>query len=140
MKTPSTGLHAIALAAMLVASAAASAAPSSVSAFQTMPDDPNAVVVHAKGDGATDDTDAIQQAIDAAFKKGEGGIVFLPSGRYRITKSILISPAVRVYGVGKTRPVFVLAPNTPGFQKGVANMVIMTGGDQYQVGKVPMPV
>jgi hypothetical protein len=34
----------------------------------------------------------------------------------------------------------VLAPNTPGFQKGVANMVVFTGGDQYSVGKVPMPV
>jgi hypothetical protein len=144
MKTRPTGLHAIALAAMLVASVAASnaacAASASVSAFQTMPDDPRAVVVHAKGDGVTDDSAAIQQAIDSAANKGEGGIVFLPSGRYRITKSILIPLAVRVYGVGATRPVFVLAPRTPGFQKGVANMVIFTGGDQYTVGKVPMPV
>jgi hypothetical protein len=143
MNTRSTGLHGIALATMLVAAGAAApacAAATSVSAFQTMPDDPHAVVVHARGDGVTDDSDAIQQAINSASNKGEGGIVFLPSGRYRITRSILIPLAVRVYGVGKTRPVFVLAPNTPGFQKGVANMVIMTGGDVYQVGKVPMPV
>jgi len=138
MKIRPSGLHAIALAAMFLATGAACAA--SVSAFQTMPDDPQAVVVQAKGDGSTDDGAAIQQAIDSAYKKGEGGIVFLPSGRYRITKTILIPPAVRVYGVGRTRPVFVLAPHTPGFQKGVANMVVMTGGDQYQVGKVPMPV
>jgi len=127
-----------ALALAFVLAAPASAA--SVSAFQTMPEDPRAVVVHAKGDGKTDDTAAIQQAIDAAANKGEGGVVFLPSGRYRITKSILIPLAVRVYGVGATRPVFVLAPQTPGFQQGVANMVIFTGGDQYTVGKVPMPV
>jgi hypothetical protein len=139
MKNRPTGLHAIALAAMLVASSAACAA-ASVSAYQTMPEDAHAVVVHAKGDGVTDDSAAIQQAIDSASNKGEGGIVFLPSGRYRITRSILIPLAVRVYGVGATRPVFVLAPNTPGFQKGVANMVIFTGGDQYTVGKVPMPV
>ena len=105
-----------------------------------MPEDPRAVVVRAQGDGRADDTAAIQQAIDAAANKGEGGVVFLPSGRYRITKSILIPLAVRVYGVGATRPVFVLAPKTPGFQQGVANMVIFTGGDQYTVGKVPMPV
>ena len=119
---------------------AAHAAPASISAFQQMPDDPHAVVVRAKGDGTSDDSAAIQQAIDSAANKGEGGLVFLPSGRYRITRSIHIPLAVRVYGVGKTRPVFVLAPNTPGYQKGVANMVIFTGGDQYTVGKVPMPV
>lgn len=120
--------------------AQAASTPASVSAFQQMPDDPHAVVVRAKGDGVADDSAAIQQAIDSAANKGEGGLVFLPSGRYRITRSILIPLAVRIYGMGKTRPVFVLAPNTPGFQQGVANMVIFTGGDQYTVGKVPMPV
>jgi hypothetical protein len=125
-----------AMAAALLAAGHAYAA----SAFQTMPEDPRAVVVHAKGDGVADDSDAIQQALDKASSQGQGGVVFLPSGRYRITKSLLIPLAVRLYGVGATRPVFVLAPNTPGFQKGVANMVIFTGSDQYTVGKVPMPV
>ena len=132
-------LSAMALAVML-ALPGAHAAPASVSAYQTMPDDPHAVVVRAKGDGTTDDSEAIQQAIDSAANKGEGGVVFLPSGRYRLTRSIQIPLAVRVYGIGKTRPVFVLAPNTPGYQEGVANMVIFSGGDQYTVGKVPMPV
>lgn len=35
----------------------------------------------AKGDGASDDTDAFQRAIDAA---GQGGIVAVPAGRYLI--------------------------------------------------------
>jgi len=139
MKIRPTGLHAIALAAMLVAGAAG-AAPASVSAYQTLPDDPNAVVAHAKGDGTTDDSAALQQAIDSAAKTPMGGVVFLPSGRYRITKTILIPLGVRVYGVGKTRPVFVLAPNTPGFQKGVANMVIFTGSDTYRNGDPAQPV
>ena len=139
-------LHSLALVAIVAAwgggvpAHAASAPPPSVSAYQTMPDDPRAVVVRAKGDGRADDSDAIQQAIDAAANKGAGGIVFLPSGRYRITRSILIPIAVRLYGVGKTRPVLVLAPNTPGFQKGVANMVIFTGTDTYRIGGVAMPV
>jgi len=141
MKTMPTSPAVLALALGLAfAAPLSSAAQASVSAFQQMPDDPKAVVVRAKGDGVADDSAAIQQAIDQAANKGEGGLVFLPAGRYRITRSILIPLAVRVYGVGKTRPVFVLAPNTPGFQKGVANMVIFTGGDQYTVGKVPMPV
>jgi hypothetical protein len=112
----------------------------SVSAYLTMPDDARAIKVKAAGDGRTDDTAAIQEAINNASNKGEGGVVFLPSGRYRITRTILVPLAVRVYGVGPTRPVFVLGEKTPGFQKGVANMVVFTGGDQYTVGKVPVPV
>lgn len=115
-------------------------AASSQSVYLKTPDDPLAVMVKAVGDGKADDTAAIQAAIDQAANKGAGGIVFLPSGRYRITKSLLIRLAVRVYGTGPTRPVLVLAPNTPGFQKGVGTMVVFTGGDQYDVGKVPVPV
>ncbi|MEH6436866.1 glycosyl hydrolase family 28-related protein [Massilia sp. DD77] len=137
MKMTFPARPALALAVFLFCGAASAA---SVSAYQTMPEDPKSVVVRARGDGKADDTAAIQEAINQAANKGEGGVVFLPSGRYRITRSILIPLAVRVYGVGPTRPVFLLAPNTPGFQKGVANMVIFTGGDQYTVGKVPMPV
>jgi hypothetical protein len=130
------------LAALAVAVAAApmAAQAASVSAYQSMPDDPRAVKVKAVGDGRSDDTDAIQQAINAASNNGEGGVVFLPSGRYRISRTILVPLAVRVYGVGATRPVMVLGAHTPGFQKGVANMVVFTGGDQYTVGKVPVPV
>ena len=137
MKLTLPARPALALAALLAASAASAA---SLSAYQSMPEDPRSVVVRAKGDGKADDSAAIQEAINRAANKGEGGVVFLPSGRYRITRSILIPLAVRVYGVGPTRPVLLLAPNTPGFQKGVANMVVFTGGDQYSVGKVPMPV
>jgi hypothetical protein len=146
LKIRSTQLRLLALAAMLAAHGASAVASSagtpqpSVSAYESMPDDPRAVVVHARGDGRVDDSDAIQQAIDSAANKGAGGIVFLPSGRYRITRTILIPIAVRVYGVGKTRPVLVLAPNTPGFQKGVANMVIFTGTDTYNIGGVAQPV
>ncbi|WP_229257522.1 glycosyl hydrolase family 28-related protein [Duganella callida] len=116
------------------------AMPASVSAYQSLPDDGRAVVVRAKGDGVADDSAALQQAIDSAANKGAGGVVFLPSGRYRISRSILIPIAVRVYGVGKTRPVLVLGANTPGFQKGVANMVIFTGTDTYNIGGVAQPV
>lgn len=127
-----------ALAAALCAPLLAHAA--STSAYLTMPADARAVTVKARGDGVADDSAAIQRAIDSAANQGEGGVVFLPSGRYRITRTILIPLAVRVYGVGPIRPVFVLADSTPGYQKGVVNMVVFTGGDQYTVGKVPVPV
>jgi hypothetical protein len=128
------------LASAVLAAPLAVHAAGSVSAFQTMPSDPRAVTVNAIGDGVADDTDALQSAINNAINKGDGGVVFLPSGRYRITRTILVPLAVRVYGVGQTRPVLVLADRTPGFQKGLVNMVAFLGGDQYSVGKVPRPI
>lgn len=41
----------------------------------------------AKGDGVADDTPFIQKAIDALAE--EGGTIFFPEGRYRITKTLL---------------------------------------------------
>src|SRR3954469_20778191 len=85
--------------------------------FESAPADSRAVTVKGKADGRADDSGAIQQAIDQASEHSPGGLVFLPSGRYRITRSILVWPGVRVYGVGRTRPVLVLGDRTPGFDK-----------------------
>jgi hypothetical protein len=126
--------------ALLLWSLALPAHAASTSAYVTKPDDANAVTVQGKGDGRADDSAAIQSAIDAAAKGGQGGIVFVPSGRYRLTRTIVVWPGVRVFGYGKTRPIFLLADNTPGFQKGVGTMFVFAGGDQYNVGQVPVPV
>ena len=76
---------------------------------------------------SADDSAAIQAAIDRAAEHGEG-IVFVPSGRYRLTRTIYVWPAVRVIGYGATRPVFVLADNTPGYQQGLGYMFLFAGG------------
>lgn len=53
----------------------------------------------AVGDGITDDTTAIQAAINAAANTGatttthRGGIVYLPPGRYKITSGLVITNA-----------------------------------------------
>ena len=52
----------------------------------------------AKGDGKTDDTAAIQKALDAA-EKGGGGIVFAPTGNYMIKTHISIPANVTLQGV-----------------------------------------
>src|SRR5882672_754034 len=121
----------------------ATTAFASTAALQTAPTDPRAVTVKAKGDGKADDTDAIQHALDEASEHG-GGVVFLPSGRYKISHTILIWPAVRLFGTGRTRPMLVLGDNTPGFQKGVSSMVVFTGaarGDSAHgdIGKIELP-
>jgi len=122
----------------------ATTAFASTSALQTAPTDPRAVTVKAKGDGKADETDAIQHALDQAAEQGGGGVVFLPSGRYRISRTILIWPAVRLFGTGRTRPVLVLGDNTPGFQHGISSMVVFTGasrGDSARgdLGRIELP-
>ena len=88
------------------------------SIFTQRPDDPGAIFLtadqfHVKGDGIADDSDGIQQAMD----RGRNGIVFIPEGRYRVSKTVYVPTGTRVIGYGKNRPVFVLGANTPGFQK-----------------------
>ena len=112
----------------------------SVSVFPRAPAEPHAITVSAKGDGIADDSEALQQAFDRARDKTGHGLVFLPSGKYRITRTLVVPPGVRIYGVGATRPVIQLSANTPGFQQGVSTMVVFGGNPQYQPGQVPVPV
>ncbi len=121
---------------------------SASSVFTTRLDDPKAVYLTAQefgthGDGIGDDTAAIQAAIDKAGGSVREGIVFVPSGRYRLTHTLYLWPGVRLIGYGATRPVFVLADNTPGFQTGVGVMVMFTGANPVAIlrsGKrVPFP-
>jgi hypothetical protein len=90
-----------------------------------------------KGDGLADDSGAIQQAIDRVRETTNQGIVFIPSGRYRLTKTIYIWPGIRLIGYGNTRPVFVLAANTPGFQQGPTYMFFFAGGRPRGNGPPP---
>jgi sugar lactone lactonase YvrE len=79
------------------------------------------------GDGQADDTDALQSAINKLQQDGNQGIVFVPAGRYRLSRTIYIWPGIRLIGFGATRPTFVLARNTPGFQRGPSYMVFFAG-------------
>lgn len=104
------------LALVLCAAVPAWAGPSY---YTVRPIDPKAVHLDAfgaKGDGVTDVSDAIQRAIDRVQETVGQGVLFIPAGRYRITKTLHVWPAIRLIGYGPTRPVFVLAPNTPGYQ------------------------
>jgi len=55
----------------------------------------------AKADGTTDDTAAIQRAIDEAAK--QGGQVYLPPGRYLVKGSLTVPSGVAVRGVHEAR-------------------------------------
>ncbi|MBA4090187.1 MAG: gluconolaconase [Sphingobium sp.] len=112
---------------ILLGLAATQPAFASPSVYTTAPDEPRAVTVKGVGDGRADDGPAIQQAIDKAAEKGGGGIVFLPAGTYRISRTLFLWPGVRIFGIGQQRPVILLGKDTPGFQRGVAHMLMFTG-------------
>jgi hypothetical protein len=122
------------------------AAPASAaSVYEVRPDDPAAVyLTGAHGDGVSDDSAALQAAIDGAARNISGGIVFVPSGRYRLTRTLYVWLGVRLIGYGATRPVFVLADHTPGYQKGIGLMVMFSDGSPTQMlrgdaTRVPFP-
>jgi hypothetical protein len=127
-------------------------AASAASVFMTRLDDPKAVYLTAPQynvhtDGSTDDSAAIQAAIDKAENHVREGIVFIPSGRYRLTHTVYVWPGVRIFGYGAKRPVFVLPAHTPGFQQGMGVMVMFTGfhpggqsfGPRGRNWRVPFP-
>src|SRR4051812_21325124 len=66
-------------------------------------DDPKAVYVTAPT-MAGDSSVALQEAIDKASGTGREGIVFVPEGRYAITRTVHLWPGVRLIGYGATRP------------------------------------
>lgn len=123
-------------------SVAGSAHAASTPYYPLRLEDPKAVYltrdgVALHGDGVGDDTDAIQQAINKVQETTVQGIVFIPEGRYRLSKTILVWPGIRLIGYGKTRPVFVLGKNTPGYQEGIGYMVMFTGGRPNPAARGP---
>ncbi len=117
---------------VVVAVHAAASFLAAASALTSRLDDPKAVYLEApdfdvRGDGAADDSAAVQEAINRAATSLWEGIVFVPSGRYRLSRTIYVWAGVRIYGYGRTRPVFVLGDNTPGYQEGIGLMVMFSG-------------
>ena len=92
------------------------------SVYIARPDDPHAVYLTAQdfgayGNGVNDDSDALQHAIDRVQETTHHGVVFIPAGRYLLTRTIHVWAGIRLIGYGAKRPVFLLSSNTPGFQQ-----------------------
>lgn len=117
------------LALLFFACGAAQSSIGSVdsSIFAQRPPDPRALDASsfgAIGDGITDDTLALQRAINATYASGTpdcsqpGARVVMVEGngkRYRITATVNLWMWVRVIGWGATRPLITLDTATPGF-------------------------
>ena len=89
------------------------------SVYKDRLNDPEAVYFTPGNFGITDVSDELQKAINLIKNEKNFGILFIPEGKYRISKTIYIPKAVRLIGYGKERPLIFLAKNSPGYQKPV---------------------
>jgi hypothetical protein len=90
------------------------------SVYTLRPEDPEAFYfTNVKADGKTDVSEALQAAINQVKRERNFGILFIPEGKYLISKTIYIPGAIRLIGYGRKRPEFILARNSPGFQQEV---------------------
>lgn len=96
---------------------------------------------NAAGDGAADDSAAIQAAIDYVARLG-GGTVVVPPGTYRV-EAIEVKPAVRFVGAGQDRTIFraagtgVMFRPTGGFMANFTAYGTPTeegSGDNWRIG------
>lgn len=114
--------------------------PGSISVYQQKPVDPLASYFTPgesgiKADGKTDVSSQLQAAIDRIETETGYGILFIPDGKYLVSKTIHIPGSIRLIGYGKRRPEIILAKKSPGFQtvpEGSRNpekyLIFFTGG------------
>ncbi|MBU2622730.1 MAG: SMP-30/gluconolactonase/LRE family protein [Proteobacteria bacterium] len=91
------------------------------SVYTQMPDDPEALYFTSENfnitpDGKHDVSEALQFAINKIKKEKNFGILFIPEGKYLISKTIYVPKAIRIIGYGENRPEFILGKNTAGYQ------------------------
>ena len=92
------------------------------SIYGNRPDDPEAFYFTPenfgfKSDGKSDVSEALQAAINKVKEEKNFGVLFVPEGKYHISRTIYVPGAVRIIGYGKNRPEFILSKNSPGFDK-----------------------
>ncbi|MDR3141486.1 MAG: SMP-30/gluconolactonase/LRE family protein [Tannerellaceae bacterium] len=118
---------------MLAAGYICGAYANEASVYTQKPVDPEAFyftpeVYNIKADGKTDVSDELQAAVNRLKTEKAFGILFIPEGKYLISKTILIPSAIRLIGYGKNRPEIILGRNTPGYQTEQNYMIWFTGG------------
>ncbi|MFO7932471.1 MAG: glycosyl hydrolase family 28-related protein [Bacteroidales bacterium] len=95
------------------------------SVYRLRPEDPEAFYFTPenfgiRADGIMDVSDSLQAAINRVKTEKNFGILFIPEGKYRISRTIYIPGAIRLIGYGENRPEFILGENTPGYQEEVS--------------------
>lgn len=119
----------LAAAAMLMCSSAIAGE----SVYKQKFDDPRGVffteeAFGIKADGKMDVTEALQNALNDLKTERGFGTLYIPEGKYRITKTVYVPGSIRLVGYGAKRPEFILAKNTPGYSEKQNYMFWFTGG------------
>ncbi|MBQ6579181.1 MAG: glycoside hydrolase family 55 protein [Bacteroidales bacterium] len=81
-----------------------------------------------RSDGKSDVSDALQDALNKIKEERGFGTLYLPEGKYLISRTIYVPGSIRIIGYGKTRPEIILEKNAPGFDKKETPMLWFTGG------------
>ena len=84
--------------------------PSDIPALPAQETWADVTALGAKGDGVTDDTEVLKAAI------ANHRTLYLPTGRYRVTDSIVLKPDTVLVGLNPVASQIVLLDNTPAFQ------------------------
>lgn len=90
-----------------------------------------------KTDGKTDISSELQKAINQVKTEKNYGILFIPEGKYKISKTIYIPKAIRLIGYGENRPEFILAKNSSGFQDGEGKYMFWFTGNLVDLESQP---
>ena len=95
---------------------------SAQSVYTQKPDDPKALyftpeAFNIRADGKMDVSNALQLAINKVKMEQNFGILFIPEGKYLLSKTIYVPKAIRLIGYGKNRPEFILGKNTRGYEE-----------------------
>jgi len=85
----------------------------------------------AIGDGSTDDTAAIQAALDVVDTAGRG-TVYLPTGTYKITEALTVPGEIKIYGDGWNRSRILTTHATDDiFSMTSVSRILITGFELY---------
>jgi hypothetical protein len=84
----------------------------------------------AQGDSSTDDTTAVQAAVNYVNSLTSGELIYFPSGTYKITTLITVPNKVRLVGAGMNTTRFNIATGISGFKflDSPASNVVEGGG------------
>ena len=132
MKNLSENIRKLFLSILFAAGYVCSLYANDGSVYTQRPSDPEAFYLtpeffSIKADGKTDISDELQTAINRLKMERNFGILFIPEGKYLISKTIYVPAAIRLIGYGKTRPEIILGKNTPGYQTEQNYMIWFTG-------------
>jgi sugar lactone lactonase YvrE len=102
--------------------------PSDIPSLPAMDAWQNVVAMGAVGDGVTDDTAVLREAI------ARHRAVYLPSGRYRVTDKITLKPDTVLIGLNPITTQIILQDSTPGFQGvGAPKPLLQTPRDGFNI-------